>query len=946
MISGDVVERVLAAIKSPQEFGYFFGKLKTPDWIEPLRKAGLFKPDPPLTRDNQTYSVRWAPSAYLARMASAVPELVTETFERMEPSDNPWIHWDIADAAGKMPAEYAARLAIIETKWIATQTFISGLLAREYAELVRKLAQGRREDLAVALFRVMFGPLPEPKVSSIGLRDAQTRVERAWYDDTLKKLLPDLISATPDRVLQVVCDLLAEVMSIEYGGDNAASSVDFSEIWRPGIEDENDRHGMAEALVSAVRDTAVRLSLQSLDNRSRVVGALESRRWHVFRRIAMHVICEGGEAARALAEERILVRENFNNTAFRHEYARLLRVFFGQLSVVKQNIVLGWIEEGYPHLAKWAEHWKAETGSEPSEPERRDVSDHWKFERIHPFHDSLPSEWKARYSKWRERFGPPKLEEYRTQTRWGGVSPKTRDELARMNAADLASYLLGFEPSGRWDEPDIYGLAQELRAAIVIGAVRFSAEAAAFKIEAPEYVDCVLEGFGEAARAGTALDWQPILDLCEWIVRQPREIAGREGKKYDLQDRPPGWKWVRSSVASLIEHALGGDSGVIPFALREPVWSVLAPIPDDPDPAFDGSDEGELEGDPFTRSLNRTRGKAIHAVVRYVVWVARHLPRPDEKELRLARGLDEIPEARAVLERHLDPGVDRSPAIRSIYGCYFPLLAAIDPAWGSAARNRVFPIGEHDDPLWEAAWEGYVVNNPVYGFATELLTEYRRAVERSHELKDDKHLSGDPSKRLAEHIMIFFGRGTVTLGDDSLVERFFGRAPPELQRRAIQFVGESVSGEHPPPIEVVERFKALWAWLVARAERSPSGSVERVALAAFGAWFTAGRFGRAWSMIALQRALNLAQGVDDSFHVIRSLVDYVGELPAPTLQCLRRIIETDLEGWTVSASTGEVGAILSKAMAASDKGIVRDAVEIVHLLGSRGLHSFRGLLAT
>jgi hypothetical protein len=259
MITAHVVERALAAIKDPRDFEYFFRNLKSAGWIEPLRKAGLFKPGPPLTRDNETYYIRWAPSVYLARMASTAPEVVTETFERMEASDNPWIHWDIAEAAEKMPAAYAARLAIIETKWLASQTFISGLLAREYAKLVRKLAQGGREDLAVALFRVMFEPLPEPKVSSIGLRDAQTRIERVWYDDTLKKLLPDLIAAATDRVLQVACDLLEDVVTIEYGRDNAAFTVDWFDIWRPAIEDENDRHGMAEALVSAVRDMAVQI---------------------------------------------------------------------------------------------------------------------------------------------------------------------------------------------------------------------------------------------------------------------------------------------------------------------------------------------------------------------------------------------------------------------------------------------------------------------------------------------------------------------------------------------------------------------------------------------------------------------------------------------------------------------------------------------------------------
>lgn len=942
MISEKLVERAIAAVKSPQELAYFFGKLPTPDWIEPLRKAGFFKPPPAIVHNGETYCVRWAPSSYLARMAATAPQLVTETFEYMETSDNPWIHWDIADAAVRMRAEYAARLAVMEANWISSQTFVSGILAHEYAKLVRKLAQEGRDDVALALFRVMFEPLPEPKVLSIGLRDARPRLESVWYDDVLRNLVPDLIAAESDRVMEVVCDLLDQVVSMEHRRNDVGSNVDLSEIWRPGIDEDNDRHGMVEALVSAVRDAAVQISLRSLGDRSRVVTALEDWQWYVFRRIAMHVICEGGEEARPLAEERILARENFDNTAFRHEYARLLRVFFGQLSVDKQNTLLGWIEEGYPHLADWAERVRAEKGCEPTDGERESVSEYWKFKWVHPFRESLPPTWKERYAKWLERFGVPKLAEHAVcfETRWGGVSPKTREELSRMSSIALASYLKAFEPSGRWDEPDIYGLAQELRAAVVIGAVRFSAEASAFQVEAPEYVVSILEGFDEALRAGTALHWDGVLDLCAWIVEQPREIYGREEKEYVLQDRPPGWMWVRSSVASLIERGLRED-GAIPFALRDRVWTVLTPLTDDPNPPFDGSDEQEREGDPFTRSLNNTRGKAFHALVQYTRWVVRKLPRPNARELRLEHGLAEIPEAREVLEKHLVPDVDASPSIRSVYGCYLPFLAAIDPAWGSGIRGRVFP---RDDKLWLPAWDGYILNNPVYGFASDLLAEYERAVERCHELKDDDGLLGEPWKRLAQHIMILFGRSTVTLSGDSLISKFFDRAPAGLQKSAVDFVGGSLSDKHLPAPEVIERFKALWAWLVERAEHVPTGSAQRRALEAFGSWFSSECFDRAWSIANLERAFGLAGRIDDSHDVLKCLVDYVAEFPTQTLHCLRAIIGSDVKGWTVSASTDAVGAILTKAMSASKKGLVDEAVEIVHSLGSKGFYTFRKLL--
>jgi len=90
MISDVTIQRALAAIKSPQELDYFFRALKSPEWIDPLRKEGLFaRADPPLQSGDGVEYVRWAPSAYLRRMAPSAPSRVTEVFEKMDIGDNP-----------------------------------------------------------------------------------------------------------------------------------------------------------------------------------------------------------------------------------------------------------------------------------------------------------------------------------------------------------------------------------------------------------------------------------------------------------------------------------------------------------------------------------------------------------------------------------------------------------------------------------------------------------------------------------------------------------------------------------------------------------------------------------------------------------------------------------------------------------------------------------------
>ena len=52
--------------------------------------------------------------------------------------------------------------------------------------------------------------------------------------------------------------------------------------------------------------------------------------------------------------------------------------------------------------------------------------------------------------------------------------------------------------------------------------------------------------------------------------------------------------------------------------------------------------------DPATLSINTTRGETMHAVIRYALWVRRHLEKEPDAEERLAKKFDEMPEVREV----------------------------------------------------------------------------------------------------------------------------------------------------------------------------------------------------------------------------------------------------------------------------------------------------------
>jgi hypothetical protein len=114
------------------------------------------------------------------------------------------------------------------------------------------------------------------------------------------------------------------------------------------------------------------------------------------------------------------------------------------------------------------------------------------------------------------------------------------------------------------------------------------------------------------------------------------------------------------------------------------------------------------------------------------------------------RRFDRMPEVQAVLDKHLDPQVDSSAAIRSVYGQWFPWLVMLDPNWARANTSRIFPPDEPAKDLRDAAWRTYIVYSTPSDEAFEILEEqYRQAIDRIEIPADPEAGRNAPDSRLA-----------------------------------------------------------------------------------------------------------------------------------------------------------------------------------------------------
>lgn len=952
------VDRAVALLMYAEQYRYFFDRLQNPEWLNPLRERGFFKHPPQVERNEEEGTIRfpqWPEARYLARMASHKPELVAEIIQEMDDTDNAVVLSDLLDAMLAMPPDVSAKLADKAEQW-ATRPYwlLDWLPPDKLGQLIEHWAKGGRTYEALRVARVLLDVLlEERRVEARSYEEYQLPPEpqarfHTWdYNEVLKKHYPELVRAAGLPALELLCDLLDRAIRLSRRRDDDQGPEEYSCIWRPAIEDHRQNYGQTvkDALVTAVRDAAELIVRSAQGTVQDVVNILERRPWKVFRRIALHVIREFPEQAEKLVAERLTDRALFEDVGLQHEYVLLLRTCFKHLKPDDRDTILSWIEIG-PDVEEFKRWREEETGSPPSDDDVARYCETWKRDwltRIGP--ENLPQDWQERYRTLIDNYGEPDHVEFPVYTEGGWVgptSPKSAEELKAMSIPDIVEFLKTWRPPEHvLFRPSPEGLGRVLSSVVAQDPGPFAVEAKRFQGLDPTYVRAVLSGLRDALKQGGAFDWEPVLVLCGWVLSQPRDTPGR---RVERMEADPGWGWTRKAIADLLSAGFGDGPGNIPIGLREKVWHILKPLTEDPDPTPEYEERyGGSNMDPDTLSINTTRGKAMHAVVRYALWVRRHREGQAEAEDQPRRGFDEMPEVREVLDSHLDVAQEPSLAIRAVYGQWFPWLVLLDSEWARDRATRIFPIGQGEEALREAAWNTYVTFCRPYDNVLDILREqYRHAVERLGCRRDDTRWLANPDERLAEHLMAFYWRGKLSL-EDPLFTAFWEKAPDALRGHAIGYIGRALqqtSGEISAVI--LDRLKQLWAVRLARAKHSQSRADLVEEMAAFGWWFVSEKFDPGWALAQLSESLQLVRRTDPEHMVLEHLARIVDSYPQESALCLMMIAEGDREGWNLYAGRNHVRRILEVALRNPTSG--DEAKAIINYLGSRGFMEFRDLL--
>jgi hypothetical protein len=961
MPTPEQVDQAMAAMKKlGANYIYFFEKNDSPDWIEPLAAKGFFKhPEPPIDRDDGMRSFPvWPESQYLARMASKAPEQVTQTLLAMPTTPNIFIHGDIVDAARAMPGAQASQLSASERKWMRTQGQLFWLLPQRYADLVVHLAQEGQADEAYELARSLLEVLPDPRWADASDEDKRfmpkeplARMQQWDYQEAVKKLAPALQAVDPMRTLKLFGGLLQDAMRLAEPPNDEDQS-DNSYIWRPAVEDHAQNvpeHSIRDVLVAATRDSALATVAGAHATTQAVVAYLEAQQRSIFRRIALHVLAEHGEAAKDLALSWVADWDSLDDHRVRHEFARLASAYFKDVKEEGKRALLEHFRTP-PAMDNFRRNFASLYGREPTEEEVHLAQEGMELKKLTVLKDGLPAEWKARYEELVARHGTPEHPDFSAYSSSGWVgptSPKTIEELSSMEIPELLEYLRSWKPpSGEMFADTYEGLGRQLAGAVGADPAKFALHALAFAELEPTYARSLVDGLDRALSANKTFDWPPVLDLARSLVIKP-PTQHETDDPGGWADRDPGWRWARGSVAHLLGEGFQRTTGEIPIDHRELAWQILEPLTSDPEPDAEHEERfGGTNMDPLTLSINTNRGKAMHAAIRYGLWVRRH-DEADHPE-RVGAGFDAIPELRKVLDAHLDPDRDPSQAIRAVYGERLPWLILLDGKWVSANLDRLFPTDPKLALLRASVWETYLVNAPYDSVFDILEGEYHRAVSEIRELTEltDHRRFVDPAGKLAEHLITLYWRGRVTWDSHGgILQEFFDRAPQKARAHALEFVGRSLwRGQMPLAEDQPERLRELWRRrFEAFAANTESGREE---VGEFGWWFaSSGKLPDDWLIEGLLRLLEAGVAVEADHLVLERLADLAPANPFEAVRAARLMVKLKPEAHFMLTTNEHLRRIVSAALIADNGKARSEATDLMNELAAKGYRGMDDLAA-
>jgi len=711
-----------------------------------------------------------------------------------------------------------------------------------------------------------------------------------WYRRGLEQVVPVLAERRAGEFLpKLCCWLQASIEARPNTYPDRRSGHDESSWWRPAIEEheQNREHDFTGAMAGFARkgfEAAIHSRALSLDEG---IGILDGFPYLVFKRLRLHLIREFARQNPELARQVILTRELLDDYHCKHEYALLVESQFHLLLPEEQEQWLAWIDAG-PEVADDEVPADDNREDDAGERERQDRVPGWRFVRLHWVRAHLKGERRRFYEEMVRQHGEPELAYFNVLVSSGFVrqeSPIPKEQLAVMTFQQAAEAVSKWRPeASRFEGPSLEVLASTFEQYIATNPEQFSTQAAVLRGRPAIFVRWFISRMCQAVKTGREIDLRAVLDLCDWVVGRPvEERTTPVQEPGQLLDKD--WQWTRDEISRFVKAVCEADTQGGPRypldEFRERIWSVIRSLCHDREDSYLGRDitaEDPRLCDYLDLAINSPRGKAVEAALAYARWVANHL-----KQV--------MPEVREMLDWQIATD-NRSVGAMAVIGAHAQLIYLIDSQWLRENVDRLFRLeqnqqGSLDACDW-AAWNAFLNwCRPHIEFFRLFMRQFASAVEHAAEVQPGEDARESPMHRLAEHLMVLYGRGQLGLDEPGgLLRRFLETAHPDIRRHGIGFVGRSLEQEQEVPADVIDRFRKLWDVYWEGQGRSDARGAPDAWL--FGQWFLCRKFPDEWALERLERFVQVNATPEPS-HAIAGRRQVSAHPRYDTARCSREV---------------------------------------------------------
>lgn len=913
--------QLVALLQKQSHIDYFFKKISNPEWLTLLDKVGYFKKPPKIIIENDYIRFpTWPQGLYLIKTCQLKPKEISEIVDNSLHTDNPIVHDVYIDIALLLPIEFSILLIkkIKKEKWLYDSSFHT--FSDKYTKLIIRLIENKKPKYAKDLFiELMEVKKKESIIPGLGENGGDHKDIEAisciseWdYEQSLSEIVPKFAESYPLFFIKTLKDLLIKCIELKTDKKGDFSNDGYLHLHREEIKTEGRFHSRkpCNLLISAIKNVVDVVGKNQPTRLKAAVDLLQDGKetYSIFCRFKMYILSTYPSFFDIEIDVLPLIvdKKNFDNFDKKREYLDLLKVFFILIPSKDQKTVLKWVAN---LSSKYSKICLLDTLS------------------LH-----LKGRLKKEYDSFKKSGAIFQLSEARKHKGvWSGpTSIISKEALAKLSVEQVINYIRKWMPdiNSEFNSPSPEGLGRVLEEIVNTDTKEWCLQGIKiFKAKLrPVYLYYILKGLEKGVNEEKEIHWKILLDLLDLltVTKEPYKYKDDEGYFSET-----GWPGVRKSVSDIIYNGLRPGKSSIPFVLKEKVWIILDRLTSDPDPSLDFEREHLTEStSPATLAINTTRGQSFHALIQYSLWISRNLN--NRKILTL--------EVKKLLEKHLDPKYDPSLTSISVYGQFFTQLFWLDKKWTRKTIKWIFPLpfdGERCQSSWSAYIEWATFWIPA---AKSLLPIYVRA---------SKHLKLSSIKyyddRLAEHLMILYWRGEISLTHPALTN-FYLNASENARAHSIWSIWKSLDEIKPKRISKEwKRIKELWQFRVKNISQLVGPSDE---ISTFLEWLPSVPEDIDTMYDLINRTIpHCSKGIETKF-----LINYLQKNMKINLkkvvQLLYRLSLLDIEHLTYGFEVEDSSEILKEGLRSKSNEIKEITRKIINSLLERGVYDFSSLLKT